>query len=221
MYSILYFYNFLLFKFIKLYLHDDLRFNKFIFSRSNSFLGAYGAYGAYGTYGTYGGIYLSANQDISNNKYPLIDEVYTNVSPTDPLDTIFMFHDYKLTISNSNYDSFIYNINAVSSIMFLSKNYMILNFLTIILSFPLIVGFTIFCIPMDALASRQPNIATRCPGKKHKLEHYEKHLNIIKLESNFRTILQEYYNSEISYDELVDQSKVIFIHFKDILTCNQ
>lgn len=181
--------NLLVFKFIKIYVNGKIKFSKFDFTSD---------YGKYGKYGAYGGNKWSANSDINNNKQPLDDIAYELVEPTDPLDTIFMFHDYKLAMSKGKYYSFKYNIDVVISMMHLSKNYRIINLLTGVVSFPLIVVFSLCCT-------------------KHRNFYTDKHMQVLELDDKFRSYLKSYYNCEINYEELEEKSKQIFIEFKQIL----
>jgi len=113
--------NYLFLQFIKLYLHNEEKFsNNFKFYKYED------SYN-YGLYGKYGGFQWSNNNDISNKQN--FDPI-TFDEPIDPLDTIFMFHDYKLSISKSKWHSFIYNNDAASSVLYISRNYRIINLLT-------------------------------------------------------------------------------------------
>jgi hypothetical protein len=166
--------NYVLFKFIKLYVHDESKFNNF---RAN------------GTYGNYGGYIWSAAEDISN-KSPLQNDKYINNRPIDPLDTIFMFHDYSLGMSKGKYYSLIYNLNATKSIMYLSKNHYIVNLFTRIISFPFALGFSL-------LNKKQKDFYTNIDNK------------ILEQENDFRKLLELYYHNEINYEDLKVKTNII------------
>jgi hypothetical protein len=185
--------NYLLFKFIKLYLHDDIKFNGFNFTNYSC---------NYGKYGSYGGFKWSAKKDITNIKISLLDADYILTQPIDPLDTIFMFHDYKLGVSQSKWNSFKFNIDALFSVLYLSRNYRIINFLTGILSMPFICGFSLFC-----------KVHLENPQNKE----------VIILEEKFRDKLKSYYESdesEISYKKLYIETEQIYDDFIRIFQKN-
>ena len=181
--------NYLLFQFIKLYLHDEEKFNKFDYSK-------YKESSNYGLYGSYGGFKWSDNKDISNGKKLDFSDFD---KPMDPLDTIFMFHDYKLSISKSKWDSFTYNKDAASSVLYLSRNYRIINLLSCILYMPIICIFSLTCTV-------------------HQTKYDKKNEKVIKLDSTFRDKLKLYYesNDENAYEILLDDCKNIFLEFEKI-----
>ena len=84
------------------------------------------------------------------------------------------------------------------SMMYLSRNYRIINLFTGIVSFPFIVIFSLF-------------------SSKHINSYTEKHLKVLELEVTFRKQLNSYYYSNITYDKLVEDADCVFSRFKHIL----
>ena len=186
--------NYLLFQFLKLYLHDDEKFKEFDYKK-------YEKSSNYGKYGGYGGFQWSNEMDISHEKKSL-NPIYFE-QPMDPLDTIFMFHDYKLSISKSKWDSFIYNIDAASSVLYLSRNYRIINLLTSILYMPIICIFSLTCTI-------------------HQTEYDDKNKEVIDLDSTFRDELKLYYESNDvnAYKNLCEKCNKIFNKFQKVYPNN-
>ena len=156
--------NYLLFQFLKLYLHDE-KFDKFDYEK-------YEKSSNYGKFGGYGGFKWSNKMDISHEKKSLNPIDFEQ--PIDPLDTIFMFHDYKLSISKSKWDSFSYNKDAASSVLYLSRNYRIINLLTRMLSTPFIFLFSL-------------------TNTIHKTEYDEINNKVLNLDAEFRSYLKSLY----------------------------
>jgi hypothetical protein len=196
--------NYLLFQFLKLYMHDEKKFKEFNFDKYKKSCN-------YGKYGSYGGFKWSNNTDISYEKKSL-DPIEFG-KPVDPLDTIFMFHDYKLSISKSKWDSFNYNNEAASSVLYLSRNYRIINLLTRMLSTPFIFLFsltsTIHQTEYDEINNKVLNLDAE----------FSKVLN---LDAEFRSYLKEYYESNYvnAYEILCNKCNENFIKFKEIYPNN-
>jgi hypothetical protein len=172
---------------MKFYLNDDKFSGKFKFMKEKNKY----TYGNYGQYGSYGGFTWSAGKDISELDTPLPDNEYIKSKPIDPLDTVFMFHDYELNIGTNYWDLFKINKNAANSILLLSNRHRYINYLIMTCSIPLILILTA-TIHID------------------NNEYTDKHNKILKLHEEFHGHLSDYHNGKFEYDSLeVISNKIV------------
>jgi hypothetical protein len=181
--------NWCLFKFIKFYLNDDKFNDNFKFRKEENKY----TYVLYGQYGSYGGLTWSTGKDISELDTPLSDNEYINSKPIDPLDTVFMFHDYELNIGTNYWDLFEINKNAMNSVLLLSNKHRYINYLIMTCCIPMILIFTAYL-------------------HIYKNEDTVKH-NVFKLHEEFLRHLSDYHNGKIGYERLEVLSKNIFDRF--------